>query len=119
MNGLDVFGASPQRAILLKVKNVGALVAKQGGAPGQIVSSLSQMVPGGIVSQPLETLVLDKMVAELRTNLAAKGVDAEVSVVEPGSYRGSASGLAQGTALGAAGVGLLWLAKRLLAPNLF
>lgn len=93
---LDLLGAEP-RGILIKVRNAQQLAAAQGGTAGAVAASL--------VPETIEGVVLDKMVAEFRKTLAAKGVDASVDIVSATPHRPATSGFGTGMALGAGAVG--------------
>lgn len=89
---LDLLGAEP-RGILIKVRNAQQLAAAQGGTAGAVAASL--------VPETIEGVVLDKMVAEFRKTLAAKGVDASVDIVSATPHKPATSGFGMGMALGA------------------
>jgi hypothetical protein len=99
-------GQETDRAVLIKVKDPGALARSQGGA-----ATFAQ----GIAPAFIEGKVYDGMRDQLQTQLKAKGIDAEVSVVQPGQWRAAdGSHIASDFAfmLGGAGIAtfFLWLA---------
>ena len=85
---LELLGAEPpsERGILVRIKNPSALAARQGGGGGAAAAALADAFPQ-IAARPLESLVLDKLVEQLRTNLKSAGAEAEVSLVAPASYK--------------------------------
>ena len=96
------------KAVLIKVKNAAELARSQGA----VASFAQALAPASI-----EAKVISTVAAQLKSALRDKGVDADVSVVEPGAYTSAgvshiASDL--GFAIGGAGVaGLIyWLVKR-------
>lgn len=112
INDTTVLGASDggltNHAVLVKVKNVAELVRAQGA-----VASLAQAVaPASIESKVYATLK-----DELKTALKDKGVDADISVVDPANYVSAGwdhLGTDLGLAIGGAGIGALiyWLFTR-------
>lgn len=113
---LELLGAEApsERGILVRVKNPSALAARQGGGGGAAAAALADAFPQ-IAARPLESLVLDKLVEQLRTNLKAAGADADVSLVAPASYRPPAAAprVAAAAAVGAVlGAAAGWALKK-------
>jgi len=98
-----VIGQETNRALLVKLKDPGALARSQGS-----VAALAQ----GIAPATIEATVYTTAAGEVQKALAARGIPSEVSVVEPGQFRPAGSShVAQdiGFAIGGMGiVGLLW-----------
>ncbi len=96
--------SATNKAILIQVKNAGALAANQGK-----VAALA----AGVAPATIESTVLSTVVSKLKDNFKTQGVDADVSMVEPAGYQpASGSGLMVNVACvagGAAVVGLAWL----------
>lgn len=87
---LDVLGAAlppplgDPRAVLVKLRDIPALIKQQGGSVGAGIASLSKesSTAGGMVS----ALVYGKIQEELQKGFKEKGVDADVQVVVPTGY---------------------------------
>lgn len=105
-------GATGDQYIVIKVKNVGDLVKKQGGALGNLAFSL--------VPTTISNTVYSKMRDEFSTKLKEQGVDADVSVTAtpPGGSVPAGEGIKLGLiAAGTIGVG--WGAWHFLLRPLF
>ncbi len=96
--------AETNRALLLRFKDPGAVARSQGGS---VASFANAIAPGTI-----EAEVYNRAVPEVVKSLQSKGIEAEVTVVEPRSFLAAGnSHIAAdlGFAIGGAGVvGLLW-----------
>ena len=106
--GHTVLGADTNQAILIKVKNAGALARGQG-----ILASVAASIVPATVEAKVNRTIADK----LKTSLKDQNVEADVSIVDPKNFQ--ASGLSHiGTDLGFAvgGAGVLaffyWLFTR-------
>lgn len=96
------------QALVIRVKNVPELVAKEGGATGKLVHSL--------VPQTIANTVYDKMAAEMRAKFKEKGVDADVEVTyAPPAVGRSPKDFFVGAGVGAGLIGAVWLIKGLLS----
>jgi hypothetical protein len=93
VESFDLIGAEPTRGLLVRVRNVPQLVAKQGGLPGAVAAKL--------VPNTIEAVVLTKMAEQMRPTLHEKGVEADVQVVTTATLPRFRDGLLLG--LGAAG----------------
>lgn len=97
--------AEPESRVLqIRLRNVGDLVQKKGGAAGGLAYKLTP--------QTITDKVLGEMRAQFAQKLAEEGVDADVQVVAPAGFKPAASrrdfltGGAVGTAVG---FGACWL----------
>lgn len=101
---LNISGDVPatNRAILIRVKNAGQLASAQGSAAGLMA---------GIAPAMIEGKVYDEVSSKLRAALKTQGVDADVSIVEPNSFRSPADNSPpwQSPLFIAGGVGVLGL----------
>jgi hypothetical protein len=92
------------QAIVIRVRNAADLVRRSGA----IASFAQQLLP-----TTLESEVYSRMAKELDQGLRAKGVDAEVAVVEPAGWRPVPNISLKSAAIGAGAAGLfatlLWL----------
>lgn len=90
----------PQRAIIIKVKNVPQLVAKMGGSMGSLVQSLAP--------ESIDSKVYDEMSKKMKEGLEAQGADADVRVVDIANMRfASENPIWKPVALGIVGTGLV------------
>ena len=100
----SVVGAAGDQYVVIKVKNVGDLVKKQGGALGNAAF--------GLLPQMITNTVYTKMRDEFSKKLGEQGVDAEVSVTAspPGGAVPAGEGIKFGLiAVGTVGAGWgLW-----------
>lgn len=101
-------GTTTNHAVLIRVKNAAELARAQGA-----VASLAQ----AIAPASIEAKVYDTIASEIKSSLKEKGVDADVSVVDPKNYASAGwdhLGTDLGMAIGGAGVAALifWLATR-------
>lgn len=110
LKGVDVvIGADhtpPRRGVLITVRDVPALVKKQGGYSGALVD---QLVPDTI-----ESTVYSQMAAEIASGMKDKGVDADVKVVSPVNFKPAVRPEVRGMVIGAAGLGVGLLAWKLI-----
>ena len=117
IHGVDILGgeyvgaviplaqaSGPQPALVIRVKNAGELVKKQGGATGSLVFDA---VPGAITN-----VIYGKMRDEFAKKLKEQGVDADVTVsTSPPNGPAPRSDFLPGMAVGAVTVGIgvgLW-----------
>ncbi len=113
LDGIDqIVGASlpadPNGPFLvLHVKNVGALVAKQGGAMGALAQ---QLVPSTITNQ-----VYSEMAKKIGAGMKAEGVDADISVMSnKPAVGGAPQDFTIGAVSGVLGAGVVYGLVRLV-----
>lgn len=90
-------------AILVQIKNTGALAATQGGTLGKVAQAIAPSTIGN--------KVIDEMISRMRTDFKKNGVDAEVFAVDAKEYRASLP-IGEGAlfaTLGAVAMGILWI----------
>lgn len=116
---LDDIGTSTERAVLIKIKNVPAVITKQGGSAGALAQGVGSFAKGlgsSAINATLEGKVYDTVAAQLHDKFKEQGVDADVQVVEPAGYQAAgASPIWKPIALGLGGVGVLVLGWKLVA----
>lgn len=97
----------PQPALVIRVKNPGALVAKEGGAAGKLAFDAA---PASITG-----MIYSKMREEMLTKFKEKGVDADVQVTtNPPMGPPPKKEFVIGAAVGAGAVGAGWGLWKLL-----
>lgn len=101
-------GPETDRAVLVKLKDAGALARSQGS-----VAAFAQ----GIAPATIETKVYATLAEKLSASLKQQGVEADVTVVQPGAWRtldGSHIGSDLAFMVGGAGIAALlyWVAFR-------
>ena len=101
-------GPETDRAVLIKLKDPGALARSQGAA-----GAFAQ----GIAPAFIESKVYSGLAEQLGEALRAKNIDADISVVQPGTWKPADNGhIAQDLAyvIGGAGIAAFfcWLAFR-------
>lgn len=79
-------------AVWIKIKNAGALAAKQKGVAGAIAS--------GVAPEVVAAQVDEAVAAELATALKAKGVEADVGVTQSAAETGIGELVAAGLGFG-------------------
>ncbi len=104
--GMTIVGAAavdPQY-LVIKVKNMADVIAKQGGALGNFGYSLTP--------QTMANFVYGQMAGQFKQKMAAEGVDADVAVTaDPPTHKPPSGGVLVGAAVGVGAVGLgalLW-----------
>lgn len=103
----DVLGAASNRAVLIQIKNLPAVVKAQGGALGSLAQSL--------VPDTIEAKVYDTVASQLVSKFKEQGVDADVKVVTPTGYQpAGGSPIWMPLALGLGGFGVLATAMHFL-----
>lgn len=94
--------------VVIKVKNMGDVVTKQGGAMGNVAYSLTP--------QTISNIAYERMRDDFKKGLAEKGVDADVTITAmPPTGKPPAGELWFGVAVGASTVGMGWLLWKLIA----
>ncbi len=96
-----------EQVLTIKVRNVGELVAKEGGKVGALAY--------GLTPQTISNMVYGKMQSELKAKLQEQGVKADVDVTyTPPSGGKSPKDLLVGVGIGVGVVGIAWLLKSLI-----
>lgn len=98
---LELLGISTGQALLVRVKNPGALAASQAGTSGAIAAAL--------LPETINNQVLTAVKAQLQDKLAQNGVLADIEIVDDtGSQATLQSDLFGGIAIGGVAVAAIW-----------
>ena len=105
----EILGATAMPALLVQVRNIPELVARQGGAPGAAVQALA---PRTIANK-----VYTEMQKRMTSEFAKQGVDVDVRVVASAQDFGPPprGEFLTGAAVGASAVGFAWVVKALVS----
>lgn len=95
----------PGNYVVLRVNNMKDVIRQQ--------SALGKLALMG-APKTIEQLAYARMADELKSNMADRGVDADVTVTEQPPSRTSSSDIVTGAVIGGTGVGLVWLLVKLL-----